>query len=140
MNEQSTAMEKTPDGTAESGRAKAPYRPPTLIFFGQVATLTQSATGCDNNDNNACTGTNGKQNKNSDRRMKEQIARVGTHPLGFGLYLFEYKKAYREQSGHGRQFGVMADEVEAVLPDAVALRADGFKTVNYEMIGIRYPH
>ena len=44
--------------------AKAPYSRPTLQYFGNVAELTQAATGCDNNDNKACAGLNGRQNKN----------------------------------------------------------------------------
>jgi hypothetical protein len=140
MNDRSTTTEKASQGAVESCRQKAVYRPPTLSFYGQVAALTQNSTGCDNNDNVACAGTIGRQNKNSDRRMKEHIERVGTHAMGFGLYLFEYKQAYREQSGYGRQFGVMADEVEPVLPQAVSVGADGFKTVDYGMLGIRQPH
>jgi hypothetical protein len=139
MTEQSVAQTK--DQEAKVAGARAAYRPPTLVFYGAVATLTQNATGCDNNDNTACTGTLGRQNPNpktSDRRLKENIERVGTHAMGFGLYLFEYKQAHREQSGYRRQFGVMADEVEAVLPQAVTVRADGFKMVNYGMLGIRH--
>ena len=73
----------------------------------------------------------------SDRRLKERIVRIGTHPLGIGLYLFDYKPALRERWGAGRQFGVMADEVEAVLPQAVSLDAEGRRMVNYAMLGIR---
>jgi hypothetical protein len=140
MTERSVA--ETKGQQTNVARPRAAYRAPTLVFYGAVATLTQNATGCDNNDNSACTGTLGRQNPNaktSDRRLKERIERVGTHPMGFGLYLFEYKQAHREHSGYGRQFGVMADEVEGVFPEAVGLRADGFKTVNYDMLGIRHP-
>jgi hypothetical protein len=72
----------------------------------------------------------------SDRTNKENIARIGTHPLGIGIYLFDYKTEYRSQWGHGRQFGVMAQEVETVLPEAVSLHADGYKVVNYTILGI----
>ena len=74
----------------------------------------------------------------SDRRTKENIARIGCHPLGMGLYLFDYKPQYREQCGLGRQFGVMADEVEAIVPDAVSMGEDGFKRVDYGMLGIAH--
>jgi len=76
----------------------------------------------------------------SDRRLKENIVRIGTHPLGIGLYLFDYKPAYRAVCGDGRQFGVMADEVETVMPSAVAMHPEGHKTVNYAMLGISKPH
>ena len=51
--------------------------------------------------------------------------------LGIGLYLFDYKPEFRDAWGHGRQLGVMADEVEAVMPNAVSVRADGYRTVDY---------
>jgi hypothetical protein len=61
---------------------------------------------------------------------------VGEHFLGIGLYLFDYKPEYRDQWGHGRQFGVMADEVESVMPQAVSIHPDGYKVVDYAMLGI----
>ena len=76
----------------------------------------------------------------SDRRLKENIVRIGTHPLGIGLYLFDYKPEYRAVCGDRRQFGVMADEVETVMPSAVAMHPEGYKTVNYTMVGISTPH
>ncbi len=77
--------------------------------------------------------------RTSDRKLKQNIAHIGYHPLGFGLYLFEYKPEYRERCGEGRQFGVMADEVEKVMPSAVVPGFDGFKAVNYGQIGISFP-
>lgn len=71
--------------------------------------------------------------------LKQNIVRVGTHPSGFGLYLFEYKAPYREQAGYGRQFRVIALDVEAIVPEAVINHADGYKRVNYTTLGIRLP-
>lgn len=51
-------------------------------------------------------------------------------------YLFDYQPRYRETWGQGRQFGVMADEVEAVRPEAVSVHPDRCKPVNYAMPGI----
>jgi hypothetical protein len=53
-NESGTSLQSTP--------RKQPYRSPQLIFFGDVASLTQAETGCDNNDNATCAGVNGRQN------------------------------------------------------------------------------
>jgi len=39
-------------------------------------------------------------------------------------------------TGFGRQFGVMADEVEAVLPKAVVMHPDRFKRGHYALLGI----
>ena len=72
----------------------------------------------------------------SDRSSKEAIVCVGAHPLGIGLYLFSFKPAYRGTYGYGRQFGVMADEVERVLPEAVHLHPGGYKLVDYDMLGV----
>lgn len=62
----------------------------------------------------------------SDRRLKSNVVRVGTHPLGIGVYEYDIFGA--------RQRGVMADEVERVLPQAVT-EVLGFKAVDYSMLG-----
>jgi hypothetical protein len=62
----------------------------------------------------------------SDRRLKSNIVRVGTHPLNIGVY--EYDIFDR------RERGVMADEVEQVKPDAVTTHSSGYKMVNYGML------
>jgi hypothetical protein len=73
----------------------------------------------------------------SSRHTKENIVRIGTHPLGIGLYLFDYKAEFRDRYGHARQFGAMADEVETVLPGAVSVHPQGYKMVDYAMLGVR---
>ena len=60
----------------------------------------------------------------SDRRLKRHIERIGTHPLGIGIYSYEYIW------GGGPQIGVMADEVAQVLPAAVTT-IGGYSAVNY---------
>lgn len=62
----------------------------------------------------------------SDRRLKSNIKRVGTHRLGIGIYEYDI---FNE-----RQRGVMADEVENVLPAAVTTDSSGYKMVNYGML------
>lgn len=65
----------------------------------------------------------------SDRRLKKNIVRIGTHALGIGLYTWDYL--------WGQPFsGVMADEVEKVMPEAVGVHPSGFKWVNYKMLGL----
>ena len=106
------------------------YSKPSLTVYGSVCQLTRGCSsrfGFDSSGMRRCM---------SDRRTKENIARIGSHPLGMGLYLFDYKPQYREQCGLGRQFGVMADEVEAIVPDAVSMGEDGFKRVDYGMLGV----
>lgn len=67
----------------------------------------------------------------SDRRVKRQIRRIGTHPLGVGLYRFRYRPEYAAQWGHGIQIGVMADEVLRIKPEAVSTHPDGYLLVHY---------
>jgi hypothetical protein len=70
--------------------------------------------------------------KYSDRRLKQDIELVGRDERTMlPLYEFAYK------SDPSRRFlGVMADEVEAYMPEAVGESEDGYKFVNYEMLGI----
>jgi hypothetical protein len=121
------------------GQARRQYQAPQLSVFGKIAALTQSSAGCNKSDNSGCT-TGGTGNTMgpmaSDRNVKEDVVRIGRHPLGFGLYLFRYKPEFRDEWGHGRQFGVMADEVEAVMPEAVRRHADGYRIVDLSMLGI----
>ena len=113
--------------------AKRPYTAPMLHIYGSVRQITLGGTGGFGD------GMSGMQQAQSDRSIKENILRIGTHPLGIGLYLFEYKPDYRDEGGEGRHFGVMADEVESVLPQAVGRHARGHKTVHYAMLGISIP-
>jgi hypothetical protein len=107
------------------------YSSPKLVNYGDVRSLTQAAASGSNE------GSGGMNpNMASDRLVKENIVQIGCHPLGFGLYLFDYKPEYCGEWGYGRQFGVMADEVEAVMPEAVGVHPDDYKMVNYTMLGI----
>ena len=82
-----------------------------LGMYGQIAGAAGMAAG----------------GRKSDRRLKSNIVRVGTHPLGIGIY--EYDIFDR------RERGVMADEVEQVKPEAVAIDpTDGYKMVYYGML------
>ena len=108
------------------------YKAPVLITYGRVAELTQAGT-------KAGTESSGNNKKPSSRHMKEHISRIGTHPLGFGLYLFDYKSEFRGYAGHGRQFGVMIDEVVGVVPAAVGIDESGYSVVDYSMLGIHRP-
>lgn len=59
----------------------------------------------------------------SDRRLKSNIVRIGTHPLGVGWYAYDIDGKRTE--------GVMADEVLTLRPQAVARGDDGYLRVNY---------
>ena len=117
--------------TATNGKKK--YKSPGLTCYGCVSVLTQAGTkGSSEN----ATSTGKAFMATCDMRLKQNVVLVGRHPSGFGLYLFDYKPEFSELYGIGRQFGVMAQEVEAVVPDAVSTYADGYKRVNYAMLGV----
>lgn len=67
----------------------------------------------------------------SDRRLKENIELVGKDTrTGLNLYEFNY-------IGDGTRLrGVMADEVESIMPDAVSKDDLGFASVDYKMLGL----
>jgi hypothetical protein len=136
MNE---SAPRPPESGAPSNESKKPYVAPILVCYGKVATLTQGGSCNTSNDNGSSTCTAGGSMAGvwaSDRSIKSDLTRVGEHPMGFGLYLFHYKPEYQAQWGAGRRFGVMADEVEKVRPDAVHLHRDGYKVVSYPLLGI----
>lgn len=116
---------------------KLSYCAPKLTIYGRVRDLTQAAGGSPEAEQNC-----GNQRSRSgtrqccDRTAKRDIVRIGTHPLGIGVYLFHYKEGFREQWGNGRQFGVMADEVEKVVPQAVSKHPGGYKVVDWAMLGM----
>jgi hypothetical protein len=120
----------------ESGVRKI-YVAPRLFKYGSVRDLTKSGT---TSGAEPITGNHCKQSSPykscSERRVKEKIVRIGTHPLGFGLYLFDYRPEYRDQWGYGRQFGVMIDEVEDIVPEAVFIQPNGYKLVDYGRLGV----
>ena len=73
----------------------------------------------------------------SDIRVKENIEFVDILMDGINIYEFDYKPEFKDKSGHGRYRGVMADEVEQIMPKAIGRDSDGYKTVNYSMLGIQ---
>jgi Chaperone of endosialidase len=67
----------------------------------------------------------------SDVRLKRDIVKVGRLPDGLNLY------RYRYQWSDQLYVGVMAQEVAAIEPDAVARNSFGFLEVNYTRLGTR---
>lgn len=63
----------------------------------------------------------------SDRRLKRDIVKISNDPRGFGIYKFKYLWSNIEY------IGVMADELEKVMPEAVT-EIGGYKAVYYGML------
>jgi hypothetical protein len=70
----------------------------------------------------------------SDINIKQNIKRIGTLDNGVPVYAFEYKQEYKDAWGHGMKIGVMAQEIENIIPEAVSLHEDGYKVVDYEKV------
>ena len=59
----------------------------------------------------------------SDRRLKTNIKRIGTHKLGVGIYEYDILGKH--------DVGVMAQEVIHVLPEAIHIHPSGYMMVDY---------
>ena len=66
--------------------------------------------------------------KYSDRRLKTNIEKIGELANGLAIYAYDYIWGQHD-------IGVMADEVEQVMPEAVVMMPSGYKAVNYAMLG-----
>jgi hypothetical protein len=69
----------------------------------------------------------------SDIRLKEDIVPLGRLGNGIGLYRFRYKG-----TDHTVYVGVMAQEVQKIVPRAVSRDRDGFLRVDYDQLGIGF--
>lgn len=67
----------------------------------------------------------------SDIRTKENIKAIGLLSNGLPVYEYEYKPEWKNEAGHGKFIGVMAQEVAQVQPKAIIYRKDGYMMVNY---------
>lgn len=71
----------------------------------------------------------------SDRRLKDNIQKVGTEN-GYNVYTWDWNDIAKSLGLEGIGKGVIADEVKKIKPEAVK-RHSGFDTVDYEMIGVK---
>jgi len=68
----------------------------------------------------------------SDRRLKENIQKIGESISGLSIYKFNY-------IGKAKQYiGAMADEVIKVVPEAVGTMDNGYLGVNYNLIDVTF--
>jgi hypothetical protein len=64
--------------------------------------------------------------------LKHDVAWLGWLDNGLGLYRFAYNGSTKPY------VGVIAQEVQAVRPDAVTRGADGYLRVHYEKLGVQF--
>jgi endosialidase-like protein len=130
MNERNTNLDAALGDIDESKRAtlrrlvvKGAFVAPVVASFAMSSMTVDQAAAQSNT-------TGSGHPPPSDRRLKTDIVRVGTHPDGFGLYRFRYIW------GGEPKVGVMAQEVQSVRPAAVVRGEDGFLRVDYQALGI----
>jgi hypothetical protein len=70
--------------------------------------------------------------RRSDMRLKHDIVLIGRLEDGLGYYRFVYN------GGHTAYVGVMAQEVQAIVPAAVTRGADGYMRVSYDLLGLPF--
>ena len=70
--------------------------------------------------------------RRSDFRLKHDIVLLGRLDDGLGYYRFVYN------GGHTAYVGVMAQEVETVMPQAVSYGLDGYLRVSYDVLGLPF--
>lgn len=70
----------------------------------------------------------------SDGQLKKDIEYLGIKN-GHAWYRWTWNKLGEKLGLHGESEGVMAEKVEKYLPEAIGQK-DGFKTVNYKMLGV----
>jgi endosialidase-like protein len=70
--------------------------------------------------------------RRSDVRLKHDIVLLGRLDNGLGLYRFAYNGSEKVY------VGVLAQEVQQVMPQAVARGNDGYLRVFYEKLGLKF--
>jgi len=70
----------------------------------------------------------------SDARLKENIQKIGVSPNGFNVYTWDWNEDGKRLAGNTPSVGVIAQEVEQVIPDAVSIGAEGYLLVDYSQI------
>ncbi len=72
----------------------------------------------------------------SDKRLKSNVVKLGTHK-GFNIYSWTWNKLAETLGLNGSSYGVLAQEVQKIEPNAVNNR-NGYLTVNYKMLGVKH--
>ena len=92
-----------------------------------LALIALAASASNDNGSSGGTGNSGF----SDMRLKTDILKIGRSPSGLNIYQFRY-------IGQSQLYqGVMAQEVQQLVPSAVGTGMFGFYTVDYSQIDVR---
>ena len=72
----------------------------------------------------------------SDIRLKTNIKQVGKLDNGIKLYTWKWTDEAKKIVNNQPEYGVIADEVQHIIPEAVIRGSDGYLRVNYAAIGV----
>jgi hypothetical protein len=131
---------ETAEGTEKVSTAKLIYREPHLSEFGHVSVLVKSGSMLVAETNPGClTGQPfmALPCPPSDARLKTDVRKLSDHPLGVSLYVYRYDRSVRSTLPDGLFFGVIAQELQSVLPEAVIADEAGFLSVDYGQLSGR---
>jgi hypothetical protein len=115
LSAKTTTLQTTPLATTTVAPATTTIAPATAVQVAPVTTVKPITT------------TISPNLTVSDRRLKKNIKRIGTHRLGIGIYEFDY--VWGEHAT-----GVIADEVKQVMPEAVVRDPSGYDLVDYSKL------
>ena len=80
----------------------------------------------------AATGASGTNF--SDIRLKDAVTKIGELSDKIGLYRWKWNDAAKDLGIDTPEVGLLAQEVEAVMPEAVSTAPNGYKQVRYDMV------
>jgi hypothetical protein len=119
------ALEGLDQGKRETLRrliAGSAFAGPVVVSFAMQGISIRPA--------HAAPGSSSNVTITSDIRLKKEVARIGTHPAGFGIYRFKYLWSETPY------VGVIAQEVLERVPSAVAVGPGDFLAVDYSALGM----
>jgi hypothetical protein len=107
----------------------------THLQVGGTATLNATAGRIDATNDVVAFSTSDKRLKENILPIKDALCKV----IGVSGNTFNWKELTKEDTktihgNTGKDVGVIAQEIEAILPEAVTTRDSGYKAVNYEKL------
>ena len=72
----------------------------------------------------------------SDKRLKTNIKQVGKLDNGIKLYTWKWTDEAKKIVNNQPEYGVIADEVQEIMPEAVTRGPDGYLRVDYAAVGV----